>query len=152
TPMTFSNTNGRANIVNNGARSAMQVTWDNSVNALAQIIESTGLKPKYVKNDRHFGRFVMKQDLMHGNHLPDEYFSFTLDYNTAEKIKEMTGSYNRITAKYEKRLNSAARAMDRYPSDSKSSGYLKQKRKYLSIQADRDYFVGTTPDPNQLDE
>jgi hypothetical protein len=133
-------------------RSLVQATWDGAVNALAQIIESTGLKPKYCKNDRHFGRFVMKQDLLHSSHLPDEYFSFTLDYNTAEKIQEMKAPYNSIMAKYDRQLGKWSKSLDRYPEDSKNPRYLVLKKKYLTLLQERDYFAGTTPDPNQLDE
>jgi hypothetical protein len=133
-------------------RSPVQATWDGAVNALAHIIETTGLKPKYCKNDRHFGRFVMKQDLLHSSHLPDEYFSFTLDYNTAEKIHEMKGPYNSIVAKYEKQLGKWSKALDRYTEDSRSPRYLALKKKYLNLLQEKDYFQGTTPDPNQLDE
>jgi hypothetical protein len=133
-------------------RTPVQVTWDDAVNALAQIIESTGLKPKYCKNDRHFGRFVMKQDLRHNSQLPDEYFSFTLDYNTAEKIQDMRGPYNQIVSGYDEKLNQLSRKLDRYPQDSSSGRFLALKKRYLGILKDRDFFVGSTPDPNQLDE
>lgn len=90
-------------------RTALQVTWDDAVNALAKIIEVSGLKPKYCKNDRNYGRFVMKQDLRNSSNLPDEYFSITLDYHTDEKIKEMCSSYNKIFKNYEKKISRLAK-------------------------------------------
>ena len=129
------------------------MTWDNAVNSLAQIIESTGLKPKYCKNDRHFGRFVMKQDLRHNSQLPDEYFSFTLDYNTSEKIKDMCGPYNQIVSGYDKKLNLlSARRWTAMRGTRARAAFSCSRREYLAILMDRDFFVGTTPDPNQLDE
>lgn len=133
-------------------RSSLQVTWDEAVNALARIVETTGLKPKYCKNDRHFGRFVMKQDLRSTTHIPDEYFSFTLDYNTQEKINEMKAPYEKVVADYESQIKKLSQQMKQYPENSKDPKFQKIKKKHLYLCQDRDFFVGTTPDPNQLDE
>ncbi|MBN1115333.1 MAG: hypothetical protein JXA66_08335 [Oligoflexia bacterium] len=133
-------------------RTTLQATWDDAVNALAQIIETSGLKPKYCKNDRNYGRFVMKQDLRSSSVLPDEYFSITLDYNTSEKIKDMCSVYNRIFRRYEQKLRKAKKKLDSYPLNSESPKYARIKRKYFSIEQEKDYFLGTIPDPNQLEE
>jgi hypothetical protein len=133
-------------------RTSLQATWDEAVNALARIVETTGLKPKYCKNDRHFGRFVMKQDLRSGSALPDEYFSFTLDYNTDEKIEEMKGPYDKIVADYEKKIAKFAKKLAAYPDGTKTAKYLELRKQHLSVCQERDFFVGTTPDPHQLDE
>ncbi|MEK6578207.1 MAG: hypothetical protein AABZ55_03190 [Bdellovibrionota bacterium] len=133
-------------------RSPLQATWDDAVNALAHIIASTGLKPKYCKNDRHFGRFAMKQDLRHTSHLPDEYFSFTLDYNTQEKINEMIKPYEKIVYKYDRQIEKLSKKLAWYTHDSESSRYLVLKKQYLRMLEERDYFVATTPDPRQLEE
>lgn len=133
-------------------RTPLVATWDDAVNSLAQIIASTGLKPKYVKNDRHYGRFVMKQDLRSSAHLPDEYFSLTLDYNSQDKIKEMCQPYNRVVKEYEKKIAKLEKKLGSYATDSISPSYVVLKKKYINLVQERDYFVGTTPDPNQLDE
>jgi hypothetical protein len=133
-------------------RSTLQATWDDAVNALAQIIETSGLKPKYCKNDRNYGRFVMKQDLRSSSVLPDEYFSITLDYNTAEKIKDMCTVYNKILKNYESRISKYKKKINKYPSTSESSKYKSIKKKYFETLQERDYFLGSIPDPNQIDE
>lgn len=133
-------------------RTSIQATWDEAVNALAKIVETTGLKPKYCKNDRNYGRFVMKQDLRSTQNIPDEYFSFTLDYNTTDKIKEMIRPYEKVLWDYENKIKSLAKKMDAYPENSKESRYLQLKKKHLFLCQERDFFVGTTPDPKQLDE
>lgn len=140
------------NVLGPDGRTTLQATWDDAVNALAQIIASIGLKPKYCKNDRNYGRLVMKQDLRHSSNIPDEYFSFTLDYNTAEKIKDMCEPFNRIVNRYNKQIKALEKKIDRYPADSASSRLHRLKKKYLQTVLERDYFVGTTPDPNQLEE
>jgi hypothetical protein len=137
---------------NSDGRTSLQVTWDESVNALAKIVETTGLKPKYCKNDRHYGRFVMKQDLRSTTNIPDEYFSFTLDYNTEEKIREMYAPYDKVVNDYETKIDRLAKKLNQYPDDSKSPKYLNLKKQHLILCQDRDFFVGTTPDPHQLDE
>ena len=133
-------------------RTPLQATWDDAVNALAQIIATTGLKPKYCKNDRHYGRFVMKQDLRSQANLPDEYFSFTLDYNTADRIKEMCVPYNRIVGAYEKKIKKLAKKLEGWSPESTSPRYLALRKKHLNLVQERDFFAGTTPDPNQLSE
>lgn len=133
-------------------RTSLQATWDESVNALARIVETTGLKPKYCKNDRHYGRFVMKQDLRSSSNLPDEYFSFTLDYNTEEKIAEMCGPYDKIVKDYEKKITRIQARLKGWPENSTAPKYLALRDKYVALCQERDFFVGTTPDPHQLDE
>ncbi len=133
-------------------RTPLQATWDDAVNSLAQIIATTGLKPKYVKNDRHYGRFVMKQDLRATINLPDEYFSFTLDYNTAERIQEMIGPYNKVVGEYDKKIEKLAKKMESWPANSHAPRFLVLQKKHLNLVQEREFFVGTTPDPNQLDE
>lgn len=142
---------GKADKLADG-RSSLQATWDDSVNALARIVESAGLKPKYCKNDRHYGRFVMKQDLRASSNLPDEYFSFTLDYNTDDKIKEMIGPYDKIIKDYAARLEKLERKLEGYTNEDKSPKAVDLRQKYIQLTLERDYFVATTPDPNQLDE
>jgi hypothetical protein len=94
----------------------------------------------------------MKQDLRSSSNLPDEYFSLTLDYNTKDRIQEMTQSYNKIVAKYEQNVRKWSKSVSRYPSDSTSPRYVAKKKKLASVLQERDYFVGTVPDPNNLDE
>jgi hypothetical protein len=133
-------------------RSPLQATWDDAVNTLALIIAETGLKPKYVKNDRHYGRFVMKQDLRSSASLPDEYFSFTLDYNTRERIQDMTGPYNKKVAELEKAVKRLEKKLASYPEDSRSLRARMLRTQMLKACQERDFFMATTPDPNQLSE
>lgn len=138
--------------VDDSGRTPVQVSWDDAVNVLAKIIESSGLKPKYCKNDRNYGHFVMKQDLRSGATLPDEYFSLTLDYNTKERIQEMSQSYNKILARYEAGVKKWTKAVSKYPTECTKDGYLRKKKKLAQATQARDFFVGTVPDPNNLEE
>lgn len=133
-------------------RSPLQATWDDAVNTLALIIAETGLKPKYAKNDRHYGRFVMKQDLRSSSSLPDEYFSFTLDYNTRERIQDMIGPYNRKVAELEKTVARLEKKVSGYSEESRSMRARMFRSQLLKACQERDFFMATTPDPNQLSE
>ncbi|MCC7440316.1 MAG: hypothetical protein IT285_01705 [Bdellovibrionales bacterium] len=133
-------------------RTPMQATWDDAVNALAAIIQSAGLKPKYCKNDRNYGRFVMKQDLQTSHVLPDEYFSLTLDYNTNEKIREMGESYNKVLRGYDKKIEKLEPKLSRWPKDSNEPAFLTHRKRVQGLINERNYFVATVPDPNQLEE
>ncbi len=133
-------------------RTSVQTTWDDAINALSSIIEKAGLRAKYCKNDRNYGRFVMKQDLRNSSVLPDEYFSLTLDYNTQEKLKEMTQSYNAILRRYNRQVGKLEKKVTRLRKDDHSRKSLELRRKFHALQNERDYFVATVPDPNQLEE
>jgi len=133
-------------------RTSVQATWDDAVNALAQIIEKSGLKPKYCKNDRNFGRFVMKQDLRNNLVLPDEYFSITLDYNTDEKLVEMRAVFNKVLSRYEEKISKLKQKLDKYPTSCEEPFYLKLRKKFFNAVEERDVFTATIPDPSQLDE
>jgi hypothetical protein len=151
-PWDRSKAKGKKSTRDQFGRASLQATWDEAVNALARIVETTGLKPKYCKNDRHYGRFVMKQDLRSRVNLPDEYFSFILDYNTEDKIQEMCVVYDKIVDDYEAKLKRLSDQLKKYPSTSRAPKFLEIKRNHLDLSQERDFFVGTTPDPNQLDE
>lgn len=143
---------GSQKSVSKDGRTAIQMTWDNAVNALAAIIETAGLKPKYCKNDRNYGQFVMKQDLRNHYRLPDEYFSLTLDYNTDEKIEELKTSYNKIISNYNKKLAALEKKLRGYHPESQSQSLLKLRQTHMDMLSERDFFVASVPDPNQLDE
>lgn len=133
-------------------RTVVQATWDDAVNALAKIVEASGLKPRYCKNDRKHGRFVMRQDIQSRGTLPDEFFSFTLDYNTEERIQELCRSYDKILG----RLNTKIESLTRLVTNGSflTAGWRMEslKRKLAMLLQERDYFVGTVPDPHQLEE
>ncbi len=154
-PSTVKRTSGKKRGVSaedSDPRSPLQATWDDAVNTLAQIIAETGLKPKYAKNDRHYGRFVMKQDLRSSSNLPDEYFSFTLDYNTTERIQDMIAPFNKKVTEYEKKIRRLEARLKGTAIDSRSPRLMKLRAELLKLTQERDFFVGTTPDPNQLSE
>jgi hypothetical protein len=132
-------------------RSEGRASWDDAINALAKIVESAGLKPRYCKNDRKTGRFIMRQDLRSRGNLPDEFFAFTLDYNTEERITELRSSYNRVAEKYKKRIEKLGKAVAWYKTTSDASRFHRLKRELTAAMHEYDYFVGTVPDPNQLD-
>lgn len=133
-------------------RSLVQATWDDAVNTLAKIVESSGLKPRYCKNDRKHGRFVMRQDIQSRGTMPDEFFAFTLDYNTEERIQELCRSYDRILTRLNAKVDSLTRLVNHGPAVLTAWRMESLKKKLATVLQERDYFVGTVPDPHQLDE
>jgi hypothetical protein len=75
-----------------------------------------------------------------------------LDYYTKEKIQDMCGPYQQVVSDFETKLKKLAKKLNQYPEETKTEKYLELKKKYLHLCQDRDFFIGTTPDPNQLDE
>jgi hypothetical protein len=132
------------------SRTEGQASWDDAINALSRITESAGLKPRYCKNDRKTGRFVMRQDLKSRGNLPDEFFAFTLDYNTDERIEELRASYDRVANKYKKRIEKLNKAIAWYKPTSDAARFHRLKRELMTAIHEFDYFTGTVPDPSQL--
>lgn len=134
------------------SKTEMQMTWDDAVNGLAKIVESAGLKAKYCKNDKNYGQYTMKQELLDGTTIPDEYYSLVLDYMTNEKLVETAKAYIKVVQNYDVRLKKLEKKLDRYSSDSESNRYYQLRKKYSVIKQEKDFFVGTVPDPSQIGE
>lgn len=126
--------------------------WGDAVNGLAKIVESSGLKAKYCKNDKNYGQYVMKQDLVSGQETPDEYYSIVLDYMTDEKLSDSSSAYNNVINSYNKKIAKLEKKVSSYSIDSDSPKYSLLKRKLSITQQEKEFFVATVPDPGQVDE
>jgi hypothetical protein len=92
-------------------RTVSRASWDHAVIKLSEVIAMTGLKPRYVKNDRNSLKLVMRQQIDNRlESVPDEFFEFTLQYHDKQNLKEMTKEYMQTYSKRElelKRLRDA---------------------------------------------
>ena len=131
-------------------RTSIQATWDDAVNGLAKIVESSGLKAKYCKNDKNYGQYTIKQDLRAGGELPDEYFSIILDYMTEEKIIETAKAYNKVVKNYDEKIAKLEKKLNKC--STQSIKYQLLKKKYSAMVQEKNFFVGTVPDPGQIGE
>ncbi len=133
-------------------RTGKQVNWDDAVNGLAKIVETSGLKAKYCKNDKNYGQYTMKQDLRNTSYTPDEYFSIILDFMTEDKIVETARAYNKVIATYENRLRRMEKKLDRWENKATTTKYLKLKKEYTELVNEKNFFVASVPDPSQFGE
>lgn len=94
------------NEVTADGRTVRRMVWDEAVNTLAEIVSNTGLKPKYVKNDKNSCVFTMRQYLLSaGNeNTPDEYFTFDLRHVNEETRERMSEEYGRIIHGFETQI------------------------------------------------
>jgi len=132
-------------------RTVRRMVWDEAVNTLAEIVSNTGLKPKYVKNDKKSCIFTMRQYLLRANadNTPDEYFTFDLRHVNEESRERMADEYSRIVRGYDQQIRLL---------ETKIKGWWVSKAKRAAIteqirthEADRDFYIGTHADPNEMD-
>lgn len=131
-------------------RTLRRTVWDEAVNTLAEIVSNTGLKPKYVKNDKNSCHFTMRQYLVSENErLPDEYFTFELHHMNMEEKKIRGRDYVAKIEKYDREIAQLRK---------KLRGWFMGGRKRAELQdalvmltKERDFYFGTTPDPREMD-
>jgi len=131
-------------------RSLRRVVWDEAVNTLAEIVSNTGMKPKYVKNDKNSCIFTMRQHLLsEADKTPDEYFTFDLRYMSEENREKASVEYIARVTEYEKQIAECHKKM--------GSWWLGRKAKegwqhqLDCLEKDRDFYVGTHADPRETD-
>ncbi|MBN1115334.1 MAG: hypothetical protein JXA66_08340 [Oligoflexia bacterium] len=131
-------------------RTLRRMVWDEAVNTLSEIVSNTGMKPKYVKNDKNSCVFTMKQYLLSKNDkTPDEYFSFELRYINQDTKNRMSEHYHSKINEYNEKIEAGKKQKE---------GFLVGKRRKKAIEEqieilekDRDFYIGTHPDPEEID-
>jgi len=132
-------------------RTVRRMVWDEAVNTLAEIVSNTGLKPKYVKNDKKSCIFTMRQYLLRANadNTPDEYFTFDLRHVNEESRERMAEEYGRTLHGFEQQIRACEEKMKGWFISRHRREELKEQIK--SIQSDLDFYVGTHADPREMD-
>lgn len=131
-------------------RSLRRFVWDEAVNTLAEIVSNTGLKPKYVKNDKNRCNFTMRQHLLSDNErTPDEYFTFDLRYISEDDMEERVSDYVASVEKYNTEIAKVKKQMGSWLVGSKKKQALHEQ--LVTLEKDRDYYVGTHADPREMD-
>jgi hypothetical protein len=134
------------NIIIEDGRSGRRYGWDYAVNVLSEIISNTGLKPKYVKNNKESYKFIISQILLSSDDpMPDEYFSFSLEYLTKEDIQQKI-------IEYENHL-SGDDLVEKKKINNKWSKWGKAQinEQINNSEEELSFYIGTNPDPNELD-
>jgi hypothetical protein len=131
-------------------RTLRRMVWDEAVNTLSEIVSNTGLKPKYVKNDKNSCIFKMQQYLLSDNdRTPDEYFSFELRYINSNVIEGMRKKYQETITEFENRIQELKEKQNKLFVSKSSKRSIQNSISIL--EKDRDFFIGTHPDPNEID-
>jgi hypothetical protein len=140
---------GESEFVEDG-RSLRRFVWDEAFNTVSEIISNTGLKPKYVRNNKNDCSLEMKQYLV-AKHtkLPDEYFEFDLKHVNEAKRKQLEEEYHQKIQRFEAQLQECEEKLNKRWISKRDK---KQAEREMDIlQADYELFMATTPNPSQMD-
>jgi len=131
-------------------RSVRRMVWDEAVNTLAEIVSNTGLKPKYVKNDKNNCVFSMRQYLLSPNDkTPDEFFTFDLRHVNAAMKKQMSADYVETISKYDTQIVKLRKRADSFLTGAKLRRAIEERISMLDKE--KAFYMGTNADPRQMD-
>jgi hypothetical protein len=131
-------------------RTVRRLVWDEAVNTLAEIVSNTGMKPKYVKNDKNICVFTMRQVLLSENERePDEFFTFDLRHVNAAEKEKREKDYVAQLDKFAADIATLEKKMQSWWTRARTKKEIENK--IFALKKERDYFVGTNPDPRQMD-
>lgn len=131
-------------------RTLRRMVWDEAVNTLAEIVSNTGMKPKYVKNDKNSCIFSMRQYLTSGaDKLPDEFFVFDLRHVNEEMKERMAKEYMTKIDAYQLEIAICKKKLKSWWIGGKVKAELAAR--VSQLEKERDFFVGTNPDPREMD-
>jgi hypothetical protein len=132
-------------------RSLRRFVWDEAVNTLAEIVSNTGMKPKYVKNDKNSCVFTMRQYLLADStdNMPDEYFTFDLRHMSPELREKMTKEYVEQIAKWDEEIADCKAKLESWWVGGRKKAIIRDQLKLA--EASKSFFIGTTADPREMD-
>jgi len=126
-----------------------RLTWDYAVNVLSEIVSNTGLKPKYVKNDKNRFHLEMHQKLLAKNEpWPDEYFIFTLDNMEKESLMTKIEEYEGKLAGFDEKIAALKKSATGWGGNRKKAQIQNETYK---LEEDKTFYIATTPDPKEID-
>jgi hypothetical protein len=131
-------------------RTVRRMVWDEAVNTLCEIVSNTGMKPKYVKNDKNSCNFTMQQYLLtEGEKTPDEYFSFHLNHVNENARKKLAEEYDLKIKNFDAHLDLLDKKISSMFVSRKTKMLLQEQRN--AVDKDKLFFIGTHPDPKEMD-
>jgi len=131
-------------------RTMRRMVWDEAVNTLCEIVSNTGMKPKYVKNDKNSCLFSMKQYLLSQHDpQPDEYFAFELKYVNEAAKKQMEKEYYEVIAGFDAKIVELKKKVKSFFVGRKSKKAFEYELK--TMESDKEFYVATHPDPKEID-
>jgi len=126
-----------------------RLIWDNTVNILSEIVSNTGLKPKYVKNDRNRFHLEMYRKLLAKDEpWPDEYFIFTLDNIDKEALMTKIEEYEAELTGLEEKINTLKQSLNGWGGKRKKA---KLQNEIYKLEEEKNFYIASTPDPREID-
>lgn len=131
-------------------RTLRRMVWDEAVNTLAEIVSNTGMKPKFVKNDKNSCVFTMRQYLLSENERqPDEFFTFDLRHVNEEAKEKMAKEYVATLEAFDMEMAKLNKQLSSWFLGGRAKAALRDKLELVSKE--KDFFIGTTADPREMD-
>jgi hypothetical protein len=132
-------------------RTLRRFVWDEAVNTLAEIVSNTGMKPKYVKNDKNSCIFTMRQYLLadSSDNMPDEYFTFDLRHMSPELKDKMSKEYADTIAKWDEEIAQCKAKLESWWIGSKQKLVIREQLRLAEVS--KAFYIGTTADPREMD-
>lgn len=142
-----------ADIVTEDGRSQQRLSWDEAVNKLSEIISNTGMKPKYVRNDKISCTLVMKQDLIKANSkYPDEYFEFSLSRINNDGLNQLQEQYEKKLLSFDNEILILKDESEKLMIRSNKAKTRQIEDQIRELKDEKDFFIATNPDPDEMDE
>jgi len=131
-------------------RTLRRFVWDEAVNTLCEIVSNTGMKPKYVKNDRNSCIMTMRQYLLSADErTPDEFFTFDLRHVNEEMKDKMSREYIAAVEGFEGQIAMCRKELRSWWTGGKQKAMYREK--LAQLERERDFYVGTHADPREMD-
>ncbi len=131
-------------------RTLRRMVWDEAVNTLAEIVSNTGMKPKFVKNDKNSCVFTMRQYLLSANERqPDEFFTFDLRHVNEDAKEKMGKEYVATLEAFDLEIAKLEKQAGSWWVGGRAKASLRERIEL--IVKERDFFIGTMADPREMD-
>lgn len=132
-------------------RTMRRKMWDEAVQALIGITTENNLNAKYVRNDKNACRLVVKQDSTEkSEEMPDEFFTMELHYCSEFELEKQKLQYVRRLHAFDEEIHNLNTRLYSWAVPRSKKPQLELKIE--NLQRQKQFFIGTTPDPREMDE
>ena len=126
-----------------------RLIWDYTVNTLSEIVSNTGLKPKYVKNNKNRFHLEMQRKLLAKNEpWPDEFFIFTLDNLDEEALVSKIEEYEASLKGFDEKIEALKKSLNGWGRNRKK---VRIQNEIYQLEEEKTFYVSSTPDPREID-
>jgi hypothetical protein len=124
--------------------------WDSAVNALCELLDQQGLRPKALKNDRNSCQLSLQKDyILAGQTVPDEYYSLTMSYYSESELQSKKLNFVRQISRYTQDIEDRTQRL--YGRFVTRKVQKELNAEIQTLRSELASFVASNPDPRELD-